>query len=327
MNITVVLCTYNNCELLAKALNSLAASVLPPSVEWEVLVMDNNSTDQTRQVAQEFSRQHPDHFRYLFEPHPGKSYALNSGVREARGEILAFLDDDVTVEPTWLQNLTSALHNGDWAGSGGRIVLQWPASLPRWLVVKGPRARFPFPAFDQGPEAKELVGPPFGANMAFRKCMFEKYGGFRTDLGPSPTTEIPRPGEDTEFGRRVIAGGERLRYEPSAVVYHPVTEKRIDKEYFLRWWFDCGRADIRASGVRPGTRCYVAGVPLYVIRRLAAWTLRWLFTLDPALRFSCKVTVWQKAGEIFECRRRWRDARAQGNVAGEETKRERDAEA
>lgn len=112
MNITVILCTYNRCESLAKALESAAALRLPESVEWEVLVVDNNSTDQTREVVEAFCRRHTGRFRYLFERQQGKSYALNAGIREAGGNVLAFTDEDVTVEPPWLKNLTAALHDG-----------------------------------------------------------------------------------------------------------------------------------------------------------------------------------------------------------------------
>src|SRR5215471_7732195 len=104
MNITVILCTYNRCKSLAKALASTAALKLPDSIEWEVLVVDNNSRDQTCEVVREFITRYPGRFRYFFEPQPGKSYALNSGIREARGTVLAFIDDDVTVEPSWLTN-------------------------------------------------------------------------------------------------------------------------------------------------------------------------------------------------------------------------------
>src|SRR5580704_1493640 len=109
MRITVILCTHNRCRSLAKALESVAASQLSTSTDWEVLVVDNNSSDQTREAVETYCRRYPVRFRYVFEPQPGKSYALNSGIREALGEILAFMDDDVTVEPTWLQNLTANL--------------------------------------------------------------------------------------------------------------------------------------------------------------------------------------------------------------------------
>src|SRR5580692_3150369 len=97
MDVTVIICSHNRCQDLAKVLESIGASKLPNSLCWEVLVVDNNSNDRTREVAQGFSGRDPEHFRYLFEPNQGKSYALNSGLQEARGSILAFVDDDVTV--------------------------------------------------------------------------------------------------------------------------------------------------------------------------------------------------------------------------------------
>src|SRR5215467_674497 len=121
MKITVILCTYNRCQCLKRALNSAAALVLPESVEWEVLVVDNNSNDQTRTTVEEFCDRYPGRFRYLFEPRPGKSHALNAGIRESRADVFAFMDDDVVVDSNWLQNLTAALRNNEWAGAGGRI--------------------------------------------------------------------------------------------------------------------------------------------------------------------------------------------------------------
>ena len=301
MKITVIVCTYNRSQLLGMALESIAASALPNSVEWEVLVVDNNSRDQTREVVEDFCRQHPGRFRYLFEPQPGKSYALNAGIREARGDVLAFMDDDVTVEPTWLKNLTAGLQNNRWVGAGGRILPVWPCSPPGWLPLTGPHALAPLAMFDLGTEAGELAEPPFGTNMAFRKTMFERYGGFRTDLGPRPGSEIRS--EDTEFGRRLLAAGERLRYEPSAVVYHPVAESRLQKRYFLAWRFAKGRADIREFGVPRDAKWHVGGIPLYLFRRLAVWTVRWMLAFKPAGRFDCKLKLWGVAAQILECHR------------------------
>ena len=302
MRITVVLCTYNRHQSLQSALNSVAASVLPESVEWEVLVVDNNSSDQTRKVAEKFCSRYPGRFRYLFEAQQGKSHALNTGIREAQGSILAFMDDDVTVHPSWLQNLTAPLHTDEWVGSGGRIVPEWSFSPPRWLLTNSTYAAGPLVGFDPSPNAGHLKEAPIGTNMAFRREMFEKYGYFRTDLGPRPGSEIRN--EDTEFGDRLISGGERLRYEPSALVFHPVTSNRINKDYFLRWWFHKGEANIRQFGVRPGTKYYVGGIPLFLFRNLVVWTIRWMLGIQPAQRFSSKLSVWSKAGEIMECYRR-----------------------
>jgi len=116
--------------------------------------------------------------------------------------------------------------------------------------------------------------------------MFEEHGGFRTDLGPIPGSEIRD--EDTEFGRRLISAAERLRYEPSAVVYHPVPETNIKEEHFLAWELDKGRADTREFKVRP----------LYLLCFFAMSTLRWMITVEPPIRFQANVIVWEKLGEI-----------------------------
>jgi len=306
MDITVILCTYNRCQILPNALSSVAASNLPESVGWEVLVVDNNSSDQTRDVVEEFCRRYPGRFRYLFEPQPGKSHALNAGIREARGDVLAFMDDDVTVDPTWLQNLTADLEDGEWAGAGGRVLLEGTFSSPRWLALDGPYSlgHTLFAHFDKGAYACELTEAPFGTNMAFRKEMFEKYGAFRTDMGPSPGSEIRH--EDAEFGHRLLTAGERLRYEPSAVVYHPAPEHRIQKDYFLKWWFDFGRASVREWGRGPS----VLGIPRPYLNILKLGTIamaqnvgRWMLALNPQRRFYYKCWVWATAGQIKEyCR-------------------------
>ena len=312
MNITVVLCTYNRSQTLTKALNSIVVQELPDSLEWEILVVDNNSTDQTREVVDDFCRRYPSRFRYCLQPIPGLSYARNAGIREANGEILVFTDDDVTVDSKWLLNLTASLHGGEWGGVGGKIVPANTFSPPRWLPPDDSKSfQGMFSLFDHGEYASELIQPPFGANMAFRKEMFEKYGGFRTDLGRRPDSMMSN--EDTEFGRRLLLAGERLRYEPSAVVYHPVSENRMQKKYFLAWRFDKSRASMREFGIPAGTRWFVDGIPLFLVRRLLVWTLRWMISVRPAQRFSCKLKVWGIAGEIKECRLLSRRNKAHGH--------------
>lgn len=313
MNVSVILCTYNRRHKLAEALKSVAASQMPDPIQWEVLIVDNNSSDGTRAVAQNFCMQYPQRFRYVFEGKPGKSNALNSGIIESQGHILAFMDDDVKVEPSWLQNLTAALHDGQYAGAGGRILPAWEAPPPRWLSLEGPYAVLgaTLACFDLGDEPVDLKEAPYGTNMAFRREMFEKYGNFRTDLGPRPENEIRN--EDTEFGHRLLAAGEKLRYEPFAVVHHEVPESRAQKQYFLRWWFDKGRADIRQFGV-PQTKWQFRGVPLFLFRRLMVWTLKWITVFEPCKRFDRKINVWIKMGEISECYRRFASARIQPNT-------------
>jgi glucosyl-dolichyl phosphate glucuronosyltransferase len=318
MKISVILCTLNRCKSLGNTLETIAASRVSDSVDWEVLVIDNNSNDNTRDMVESFCRRYPGLFRYLFEPNPGKSYALNTGIRDCSGDVLAFVDDDVAVEPTWLQNLTAGLADGEWVGAGGRTLLAEEFSLPPWLGLEEPyNLGGAFAAlFDLGDKPRELERPPYGANMAFRREMFERYGGFRTDLGPSPRREIPRPNEDTEFGNRLLGAGERLRYEPSAVVYHPIVENRVHQSYFLAWYFDFGRAMVREWRRGPNIlgiprRCFtflkLTGVVLPVS------TLGWMVTRNPRQRFFRKCWARVIVGQIFEIWRQRHNANVRAN--------------
>lgn len=302
MSVTVILCSYNRCGDLAGALESIAASQMPSSVAWEVLVVDNNSTDKTREVTEDFCRRYPGIFRYLLESTPGKSYALNAGIANARGDVLVFTDDDVTMEPTWLQNLTTPFQDGGCAGTSGRTLPAQKFTVPPWLPDNhwDSWAGILCAYFDLGDSPCELLRPPYGANMAFRKSLFEKHGGFRVDLGPRPGNQIRN--EDTELGRRLLAAGERLRYVPSAVVYHPVPEGRITQEYFLSWWFDYGRALIRefdeGPDVHGNSRGYfaLAGCAAEITYR----TMRATFAVVPYKRFIHKCKERLAAGRMTE---------------------------
>jgi glucosyl-dolichyl phosphate glucuronosyltransferase len=301
MMTTVVVCTYNRCKILEKTLDNLVVSALLTSFEWEVLVVDNNSNDQTRDVVEGFIQRYPGQFRYVFEPRQGVSYARNAGVRESRGDVLAFMDDDVTVGRGWLRNLTASLHRGDCAGAGGRIVPAWKSQPPRWLPIERHHALAPFGSFDLGSEPGPLKEPPFGGNMAFRKEVFKRYGCFRTDLGRCADKLLSD--EDTEFGHRLLAAGERLRYEPSATVLHPVLEERVRKPYVLSWWFGKGRSNIAGFGIPAGTRWFLFRIPLFLIRRTARWTLQSMISTNPSSRFYCQQAVCYLAGQIVECYR------------------------
>jgi glycosyltransferase involved in cell wall biosynthesis len=321
IHLTVILCTYNRCLSLPQALDSIAAQALPDLIDYQVLVVDNNSTDQTGKVVDEYCRRYPGRFRYIFEQRQGLSNARNAGIREAEGEIVAFMDDDVAVDPTWLDSLTRKLHESTYVGAGGRIFSDPHFSPPSWLGMQseynmgGPL----YAHFDMGDKPKELQYPPHGTNMAYRKEMFEKHGGFRTDLGRSGNNTMSN--EDTEFGRRLLNAGERLWYEPSAVVHHPVPQNRLRKDYFLKWWFDYGRASVREGGfwwidygpeaVREGgpraengdSLSRFFGILKFLTLVFCVRVARWVLASNSKHRFYRKCRLWMSAGKIREfCR-------------------------
>ncbi len=206
-------------------------------------------------------------------------------------DVLAFMDDDVIVDVLWLNNLTAPLFQGLWVGVGGRVFPQRDFVLPNWISADKQYAVGPLVMFDLGPTQSELTEAPFGTNMAFKRRVFQQYGGFRTDLFR---------GEDSEFVDRLLNAGERLCYEPSALVYHCIPENRLTKKYFLSWWFDKGRADVRTSGVPADIKWLLSGVPIVWIRRWFMWNIRWMLAFEPSRRFFARVKARWLAGYIAE---------------------------
>jgi len=300
--ISVLICTYNRTDSLRVTLESLARMSVPLDLAWELIVVDNNSTDDTRAVVEEFARTSSLNVRYLFEGQQGKSIALNTGVRSAKGEIIAFTDDDVIVHPQWIADIKATFEKFACLGVAGRIVPVWEhGPKPSWAEMEGPYG-FPrvFANFDLGEEPKLITTDPSGANMAFRKIAFEKYGLFRTDLGLVGSERTK--GEETEFAFRLIKAGERLAYAPGAIVYHPVPQHKMAKSYVLSYYFDYGRTSVLMGGWPEGAICYF-GVPRYMFRSLLENSIKWVTALDRRARFNYKMKLYLAAGEIVAARR------------------------
>lgn len=317
--ISLIVCTYNRCESLANALESVARSVVPDSIAWEVLVIDNNSRDKTKEAVEQFVSRFPGRFYYIFEPKQGLSNARNAGIAAANGRAIAFTDDDVTVHPDWLRNLTKPLLDDKCVGTAGRILLG-EFQAPTWLGTSGPGSLVGALAhFDRGNQLTFLDEPPFGASMAFQRSVFQRFGGFRTDLGRSGKNLIGN--EDTEFGNRLLSANQRILYVPSAVIYHPVIEERLRKQYFLTYHFDQGRALIRERGDRapvgfvPRSFISISNRVLKILPRRVWW---WIKEPNPQIRFFNRCRVWNTAGEIVEiCHRSFAfNGRSSANPAG-----------
>ncbi len=300
MKTTVIVCTYNRCESLAGTLDSLAKSIVPASTEWEVLIVDNNSADRTRQVVEEFTRRFPGRFRYTFEPCQGKSFALNRGLRETQAEVLAFTDDDVIAEPTWLWNLTKDLFTGEWQGAGGKILPLNTAPIPDWI----PRDTYGvlWGDFDLGDESRDLSLAPYGCNMAFRRDVFE-HGLFRTDIGPGVQGARSTNFEDQNIGQGVLRRGGRLRYEPEAVIRHPFDTQRISRKYILNRFFQMGRYMALETESKPALH----GIPrrYFTIVKLLTFECpkrlyHWFSTFEPAQRFTWSLLLSTSLGQAYE---------------------------
>ena len=154
--------------------------------------------------------------------------------------------------------------------------------------------------FRLGRELKDIDRPPLGANAAFRRVAFEKYGLFRTDLGPSGE-QRGITCEDTEFGHRLIRSGERIVYAPEAVVYHPVDPNRLNRSYFQTWFYNDGRSSVRVNRWPDNVTCYF-GVPRWMYGDVANHFLQWMISFDPKRRFHHKLRTYRALGRIAEAR-------------------------
>lgn len=296
--ITVVICTYSRAQTLARALTSLQEMSVPPDLSWELIVVDNNSRDDTRRIVHDFKRSSKLPLRYVWEGTQGLSRARNTGIKEARGEIVAFTDDDVTVDPHWLACIRTAFEQYDCLGVGGKILPVWPCSKPSWLETDGKyRLMDVIVKLDCGDEVAEMKHPPYGANMAFRKLAFHKYGAFRPDLDRVGHGLLS--GGDTEFGRRLLRGGERVVYEPKAIVFHPVQKRRMTKNYFQSWYFSYGRCLVRVADL-PVNAGRFAGIPRFLFRDLLERFLKCTLSVNSRGRFYHKLHCYQIAGQIIE---------------------------
>jgi glycosyltransferase involved in cell wall biosynthesis len=301
MDISIILCTYNRSQSLITVLENIQRLNGFPQITWETLVVDNNSTDETNAVVTRFVNNGRGNVRYIFEGRQGKSYALNTGIEAARGDILAFTDDDVIIDPNWLLNIKKTFGQYDCAGIGGKIIPVLPEKKPSWLRTD---TLHPFMSalgsFDRGEECCELKEPPYGANIAFNKKVFIKHGLFRIDLGPTEGNTMGK-GEDVEFSQRLLAQGEKLMYVPDAVVYHRVQKERLEKKSFQSYYFNHGRYRTRTERDEvPKNAIYYFGVPRYMFKRLFRKGLDWLFCFDPKRRTCYKLGYYELLGRIAE---------------------------
>lgn len=321
MHYSIVIATYKRAADLRETLASLAG--LQPDGPWEVIVVDNNSPDETRQVVEEAARTFPVELRYLFERQQGRSPALNAGIRAARGSIIATTDDDVRVPADWLNRAAEGLARLQCDYVGGRVLPIWGAPRPAWLPNHGGKHWAVIALLDYGPDPIEFgARVPLGVNMAFTREAFERAGGFDPNTGRKAGTLLGQ--EVREWCIRARQAGVRGFYIPDMTLEHLIPADRLCKKYFRRWfyWRGISRAmlyeragldmETPEQSVHDFSKVpHIAGVPRYLYRK--AWTAavgwaRAVLRRDAIAAFDQEVWLWFFAGIV---RQRWKDSRAQ----------------
>lgn len=302
-SLDIVICTFNRAERLARVLDSLKAARPPAGVQVQIIVVDNNSSDDTRQQVERFKDLGNPRVRYLFEAQQGKSHALNTALRHITAELIAFTDDDVLVDEAYLAGIVDAANRyPDCRCFGGKVVALFPDEMPDWLDVRNtmPFLRSPFVDRQDGdlevPYGEGTEYPtPGGCNMFFRRGAVEENGPFRTDLGP--TGRRLGFAEDSEYCARLKDRGEQFMYIPSVVVKHPVYPERLTKRYLLSWQYNCGRSEARRHAGKDSS-ARLLGVPRYLFRRALTHFAGWIVSIGPRPRFYHRLRLAYTLGEI-----------------------------
>jgi len=313
--VSIIIATHNRAALLAQTLDALAGQQWPRD-RFEIIVADNRSTDETRQVIEAAAaRGDAPPIRYLYVAEAGKSFAVNAALRVASGDPLLFTDDDVRPEPMWLERMVAALEESGADFAAGRILPRWEAPPPAWLspslysvlaIPENGTTRLAISA-----DTNQIM--PIGANMGLRRSVIDRIGGLRSDLGKLEGTL--RTGEDHEFFLRMLQAGCRGVYEPDAVVRHWVPRERLERGYFGRWLHQNGRDVARLETAYTPEVTRLLGVPRYLWRQAAidaASSAGAALSLDDRRWFASMLRVVWFAGYVRET---WSGGSIARNVA------------
>jgi glycosyltransferase involved in cell wall biosynthesis len=325
MHASVLIATYNRARLLDETLASIARVRVAPSFLWDVIVIDNNSTDDTRAVVERHQQTFGVPVRYLFEGRQGRSSALNAGIAAAQARVLVFTDDDVKVAEGWLEAATTPILAGEVAYTGGPVRPIWEVPPPAWLDLTRGDLWGTIAIQDHGStrlsydDARKV---PLGANMAVRREAFDAVGGFRADLGRSGGRVVMGQ-EVPEWLIRARRAGFRGAYVPAMEVHHHIPAARLTRGYFRRWWFGKGVSRAALERMQPLTEHgvdltvtpHVLGVPRYMYGTLVRdliGLLRETVRRRPAAAFRHEMGIAFFAGYF---RARWKEPRSASAAA------------
>jgi glycosyltransferase involved in cell wall biosynthesis len=288
--ISIVLCTRNRAALLRQALASLRGIDYPPE-RFELVLVDNDSSDDTGIVGRQFSEDAPFSVRMVRESRIGLSAARNCAILEARGEFLFFTDDDQLVDRSVLREHERVARKYSSRVQQGAIELSFPGGRPEWLhgelaTILGKTQDVP-----EGPQDIDL----YGGNMFIRRDLFDDIAGFREDLGKGAAGYS----EDIELTRRLKTSGERIVYAPGARIYHVIEADRASARFFVRNSFDKGYSDGLLLG-RRGMKREAIGVPGGVWRFGVA-SLSALARRDHHLAIVARTRAANQLGRLLGC--------------------------
>jgi len=303
MRLDVIIPTYNRQNLLPLTLESLFAAEIPEGLEVGITVVDNNSTDGTRQVVESFQKRFGKAIQYCFERQQGRSHALNKGINSTSGDLVGMIDDDEEVDRNWFRTVFEAFTTREIDFVGGPYVPNWTIPPPEWVPsdyggvvgwVDGGDEEVPFDS--------NYPGILMGGNAVFTRIVLEKVGQYTTWLGRTDKGLLT--GEDEELYGRLLAIGAKGMYLPNLIIYHRVLPERLTKSYFRRWCFWRGVSLGLLDRKRKLPCPYLFGIPRWHYRRAlqgAASTVAHLVVRprNPAKAFAAELGFWDWLGLVY----------------------------
>ena len=233
--LSIAVCTYNRADVLPKCLESLADQTADSEL-FEVLIIDNNSTDDTKKIALDFCGKHSN-FKYIFEEKQGLSHARNRAIEEAKGGYLAYIDDDAIADKEWIKSILDCFAKTNADVVGGPVFHFVKAEKEPLFYNKNAFS------FNPGNERKRMTPPGFdfgfpGGNSCFKRSLFDELGPYLTDLGMIGGKQ--RMGEDSEMGYRLLKAGKIFYYEPKMKIDHQLRLKNVTLKGILKRSYDTG---------------------------------------------------------------------------------------
>ncbi len=304
-SLSIVICTYNRAAQLKMVLRDLSDQLEDLSAaerdDLEIIVVDNNSSDNTSEIAAKFG------ISYIKELEQGSSPARNSGIKNAKGNLIAFIDDDIRLNSVWLTEVYKlASKKPSMVAYGGKVTPDWQTEIPKWLNLEPPFEIIQsiFPSHSYGDRERHYpfyfgnrkIFNPISANLMISRDLFVELGLFRTDLGIHGKERGAC--EDTELCWRILAAKYPVKYFPQANVYHPVGPDRINKRFVKNWYFVVGRTLtwMKLHGLNhlnSGEEVTKICEGIKSVLKLAAYTVGWLVTLITKRHihfwFSCQI--------------------------------------
>ncbi|MCU1321076.1 MAG: hypothetical protein JWM43_725 [Acidobacteriaceae bacterium] len=294
MKLDIVVPTYNRSGLLRKTIASLLAATVPDGLEVQIIVVDNNSSDDTEQVAREYPVQ------YVRERMQGLSSARNGGIAAGTGDLIGFIDDDEEVAKDWIEVVYREFQDPSVQFIGGPYLPNWSAASPNWLPPGYNAAIGIVTAKQRGPMDAAFQGNLMGGNAVMRRSVFDKVGLYSAKLGRSGKGLLSE--EDAEFYGRLKAAKIHGLHVPDLLILHYIPESRLTRSYHRKWayWRAVSQGYLAREVREPVP--YLLGVPRYMIGRAAKNMVlapKYLLQGASGKAFAAELSVWDLVGFAY----------------------------